>query len=304
MSHRVTDRSYTGRHRPVTPASPSSSSRGRRLVVPIALVATTVAGGLVIRQAGAATLGAEAAGGTAVVAGQSPDAARVAAAAGDRGAGASRDTARSALAALSSAGTAAGDEADEAATAAAAAAKKEAAAKAAAQAAAKKAAEKKARKEAADKAAAARAAQARAARAAEAKARQNSHRWVPPVSGYNLTSGYGFRWGKMHPAQDLAVGVGSKVRALSSGTVVFAGWDSTGYGNLVRIQYWDGTVSYMAHNSRLLVSVGESVEPGQLVAYSGNTGNSTGPHVHLEIHPDGGGAVAPRAWLAARGVNL
>ncbi len=293
MSHRVTDRSYSGRHRPVTPPS----SLGRRLVVPVALVVTTVAGGLVIRQAGAATLGVEAAGGTAAVAGQSPDAARVAAAAGDRDAAASRDTARSALAALTSAGTAAGDEASEAA---AAAAKKEAAAKVAAQ----KAAAKKAEKEAAEKAAAARAAQVRAAKAAKAQALENSHRWVTPVSGYSLTSGYGFRWGKMHPAQDLAVGVGSKVRALSSGTVVFAGWDSTGYGNLVRIQYWDGTVSYMAHNSRLLVSVGERVAPGQLVAYSGNTGNSTGPHVHLEIHPDGGGAVAPRAWLAARGVNL
>ena len=83
------------------------------------------------------------------------------------------------------------------------------------------------------------------------------------------------------------------VHALSSGTVVFAGWSTEGYGNMVKIRYWDGTVSWMAHNSRLLVAVGDEVSPGQPIAYSGSTGNSTGPHVHLEIHPGDGGAVVP-----------
>ena len=89
-----------------------------------------------------------------------------------------------------------------------------------------------------------------------------AHRWVSPLASYTLTSGYGFRWGKLHPAQDLATPVGSPVHSLSSGTVVFAGWDSTGFGNLVRIQYWDGTVSLMAHNSRLVVKLGQAVTPG------------------------------------------
>ena len=167
-------------------------------------------------------------------------------------------------------------------------------------------------KAAADKAAAERAAAAKAKAAAAAKAKREArqraiaraHRWVSPVSGYTLTSGFGWRWGKMHPAQDLACPTGSSVHALSSGTVVFAGWSNEGYGYMVKIRYWDGTVSWMAHNSRLLVSVGEEVSPGQLVAYSGSTGNSTGPHVHLEIHPADGAAVAPRTWLAERGVNL
>ncbi|MDN5764240.1 MAG: M23 family metallopeptidase [Humibacillus sp.] len=156
---------------------------------------------------------------------------------------------------------------------------------------------------------AAKVARAKADRAAKVKADKANalaaaHRWVSPLASYTLTSGYGFRWGKLHPAQDLATSVGSQVHSLSSGTVVSAGWDSTGYGNLVRIQYWDGTVSFMAHNSRLVVSAGETVAPGQLVAYSGNTGHSTGPHVHLEIHPGGGDAVPPMPWLAGHGIRL
>lgn len=151
-------------------------------------------------------------------------------------------------------------------------------------------------------------AKAKVAKAKVAKDKANAlaaaHRWVSPLASYTLTSGYGFRWGKLHPAQDLATSVGSQVHSLSSGTVVSAGWDSTGFGNLVRIRYWDGTVSFMAHNSRLVVSAGETVAPGQLVAYSGNTGHSTGPHVHLEIHPGGGGAVPPMPWLASRGIRL
>jgi murein DD-endopeptidase MepM/ murein hydrolase activator NlpD len=167
-------------------------------------------------------------------------------------------------------------------------------------------------KAAADKAAAANAASVKAKAAAAAKAKAEAraraiakaHRWVSPVSGYTLTSGFGWRWGRLHPAQDLACPTGSTVRALSSGTVIFAGWSNEGYGYMLKIRYWDGTVSWMAHNSRLLVSIGEEVSPGQRVAYSGSTGNSTGPHVHLEIHPGDGAAVPPRTWLAKRGVYL
>ena len=108
----------------------------------------------------------------------------------------------------------------------------------------------------------------------------------------------------MHPAQDLATPVGSPVHAISSGTVIFSGWSMEGYGYKIEIRHWDGTISWYAHNSRLLVSAGQWVSPGQLIAYSGSTGNSTGPHVHLEIHPNGGAAVPPRSWLAARGVYL
>ncbi|MGO4599447.1 M23 family metallopeptidase [Terrabacter sp. 2RAF25] len=274
--------SYTGRHRPA-----SKPSRGRQFVVPVALLGTTVAGGFVVRDAGASELSPEAAAMKNVsnsVAGlgltADPDA-LAAATANRAGARSSRDMARDAknlivdaTASASGAAAQAQAAADQATAAQAAATKAKAAAAA------------KAKRDAAERALAA------------------AHRWVAPVSGYTLTSGFGFRWGKMHPAQDLACAVGTPVHALSSGTVIFAGWSNEGYGNFVKIRYWDGTVSWMAHNSRLLVAVGDEVAPGQQVAYSGSTGNSTGPHVHLEIHPGDGAAVAPRTWLASHGINL
>jgi murein DD-endopeptidase MepM/ murein hydrolase activator NlpD len=108
------------------------------------------------------------------------------------------------------------------------------------------------------------------------------------------------RWGSMHPGQDFAVPVGTPVKAMSSGTVIFAGWQG-GYGNKVEIQYWDGTVSWFCHNSKLVVSQGEKVTPGELVSMSGNTGHSTGPHIHVEIHPQDGSPISPLPWLKKMG---
>lgn len=140
--------------------------------------------------------------------------------------------------------------------------------------------------------------------AAGAQSPGEDHRWTSPfTAGYVKTSSYGMRWGSMHPAQDFAMPVGSPVAALSSGTVVFAGWQG-GYGNKVEIQYWDGTTTWYCHNSALKVSQGDHVSPGQVVSLSGNTGHSTGPHVHLEVHVGGGSTVPPLSWLADKGINL
>ena len=148
--------------------------------------------------------------------------------------------------------------------------------------------------------------QAQADAAAQQKAQANAaaaaaHNWVPFIDGgYQLTSGFGMRWGSMHPGQDFAVPVGTPVKAMSSGTVIFAGWQG-GYGNKVEIQYWDGTVSWFCHNSKLVVTQGEKVTPGELVSMSGNTGHSTGPHIHVEIHPQDGSPVSPLPWLKKMG---
>jgi murein DD-endopeptidase MepM/ murein hydrolase activator NlpD len=278
----VSNNRYVGRHRPS-----AKPGLGRQIVIPVALISSTVVGGFVVRDAGASELSAEAASMKSVsnsVAGlglaADPDA--VALATADRGAtGASRDSERDAV---ESKGLSTDQLAEAKKTAAETAAAKAAAAKKKAEADAE--AKKKAEAE---------------RKAAElAKAR----RWVNPFSNYTLTSGFGWRWGKMHPAQDLAAPTGTPVRAMSSGQVVFSGWSNEGYGYMVKIRYWDGTVSWFAHNSRLLVSYGQWVSPGEVVSYSGNTGNSTGPHLHLEIHPDGGAAVAPRTWLSNKGIYL
>lgn len=125
-----------------------------------------------------------------------------------------------------------------------------------------------------------------------------SQRWVMPIHGATFTSGFGWRWGRMHQGNDFGTPVGTPVAAMSTGTVVSTGYES-GYGNQVEIRYWDGTVSLYAHLSEIKASVGDQVTPGEIVALSGNTGHSTGPHLHLEIHPDGGAPINPAPWLHA-----
>jgi len=143
--------------------------------------------------------------------------------------------------------------------------------------------------------------QALAVRALAAKRAAVAHTWRMPITNPVQTSGFGYRWGRLHAGEDYGVPVGTNLASMSTGTVVFAGVES-GYGNLVQIRYWDGTISYFAHMSSISVSVGTGVDPGQVVGQSGNTGHSTGPHLHLEIHPDGGAAINPLPWLASHNI--
>ena len=130
-----------------------------------------------------------------------------------------------------------------------------------------------------------------------------AHRWVLPIEHYRFSSPFGSRWGGFHAGDDLAAPVGTRIGSLSSGTVIFAGQES-GYGNKVEVRHWDGTVSWYAHMSSIAVKVGDTVRPGDKLGEVGNTGHSTGPHLHLEIHPAGGPAVNPQRWLAAHGLSI
>ena len=118
--------------------------------------------------------------------------------------------------------------------------------------------------------------------------------FIWPVHGV-LTSGYGWRWGRMHEGIDLAVGVGTPVVAAAAGTVIVAGWLG-GYGNLVVVDHGNGVSTAYGHNTSVTVGVGQSVAQGQLIAYSGNTGHSTGPHLHFEVRINGA-PVDPLGYL-------
>ena len=118
--------------------------------------------------------------------------------------------------------------------------------------------------------------------------------FVWPVHG-TLTSGFGWRWGRMHEGIDLAVGTGTPVVSAAAGTVIVAGWMG-GYGNLVVVDHGNGVSTAYGHNTSVTVGVGQSVAQGQLIAYSGNTGHSTGPHVHFEVRINGS-PVDPLGYL-------
>lgn len=114
------------------------------------------------------------------------------------------------------------------------------------------------------------------------KGTQTPPTYIKPITGGTLTSTFKWRWGRMHKGVDWATPVGSAVRASCGGTVISAGW-SGGYGYCVMIRHPDGRQTRYGHLSKILVSVGQKVAQNEKIALSGNTGNSTGPHVHFEI---------------------
>ncbi len=125
--------------------------------------------------------------------------------------------------------------------------------------------------------------------------------WVRPLAKGEFTSSFGPRWGTQHQGIDLAAPMGTPISAMSAGRVRYAGWQG-GYGNKVEILYWDGTVSAYGHMSRTEVKAGDNVVPGTRVGTVGNTGDSTGSHLHLEIHPKSRKATDPEPWLSHHGV--
>ncbi|MFJ9826535.1 M23 family metallopeptidase [Streptomyces sp. NPDC101160] len=160
------------------------------------------------------------------------------------------------------------------------------------------------------------AAQIKAAAAkAQAKtvAAKKAASWVKPVTSYALSATFnqgGAMWAHKHSGQDFAVPVGTPVHAAAAGTVVkagpYGGGDGPAYGNAIVIKHANGTYSQYAHLSKIQVNIGQKVSAGQQIALSGNTGNSSGPHLHFEIRttPNYGSAVNPVAFLRAHGVTV
>jgi len=137
--------------------------------------------------------------------------------------------------------------------------------------------------------------------------------WVDPVKKYTLSASFnqaGTMWSSTHSGQDFAVASGTAVVAAHGGTVVKAGGNGAGdgsaYGNAIVIKHSNGTYSQYAHLSKIEVKVGQAVTTGQRIALSGNTGNSSGPHLHFEIRTtaDYGSAIDPVAFLRSKGVTV
>ena len=108
-------------------------------------------------------------------------------------------------------------------------------------------------------------------------------RW--PASG-PVTSGFGYRWGRLHAGIDIGAGTGAPIRAAKDGVVIFSG-SQGGYGNVVIIDHGGGLTTLYAHMSRRAASDGADVNGGELIGYVGSTGQSTGPHLHFETRVNG-----------------
>ncbi|WP_067856527.1 M23 family metallopeptidase [Nocardia shimofusensis] len=125
---------------------------------------------------------------------------------------------------------------------------------------------------------------------------------VRPVAGV-LTSTFGARWGAMHAGLDFGDPIGAPIAAVTDGVVIEAG-PASGFGLWVRVQQDDGTVGVYGHMNDILVSVGQPVRAGDVIATVGNRGYSTGPHLHFEVHVPGIGPIDPAGWLGARGIDV
>lgn len=130
--------------------------------------------------------------------------------------------------------------------------------------------------------------------------------WVLPVDNYRLTNRFGdarsYYSSGYHTGLDFAAPSGTPIRAVAGGTVTEAG-SAGAYGNQTVITLEDGTEMWYAHQSSISVSVGDVVAAGDQIGYVGSTGNSTGPHLHLEVRPGAGDPVDPFRALQVNGVT-
>jgi murein DD-endopeptidase MepM/ murein hydrolase activator NlpD len=120
---------------------------------------------------------------------------------------------------------------------------------------------------------------------------------MPIKSAFRFTSSYGARWGRSHEGIDMAGPVGTPIFATGDGVVIYAGWQR-GYGNLIKIQHELGTETRFGHLSKIRVKVGQKVSRGSQIGDMGNTGRSTGSHLHYEVRVNGR-AMNPMSFIKA-----
>ena len=129
-------------------------------------------------------------------------------------------------------------------------------------------------------------------------------KYALPVTQHGLSAYYGqsgINWMSMHTGIDFPVAYGTTVMAMTDG-VVRTQWNNA-YGNMMIVTAKDGTETWYCHLSSYRVASGTTVKAGDPIAYSGNSGNSTGPHLHVEVRPNGGSSIDPLSWLRSHGLD-
>lgn len=143
-------------------------------------------------------------------------------------------------------------------------------------------------------------------KAEAARLAELAKQYALPTSSYTLTSRFGDAgslWSSgYHTGLDFAAPTGTLIKSVHSGTITEAGWaGSYGYRTILTLD--DGTELWFCHQSSISVSAGQKVATGDVIGRVGATGNVTGPHLHLEVHPGGGDAIDPLAWLRSKGLT-
>ncbi|WP_086664972.1 M23 family metallopeptidase [Lentzea kentuckyensis] len=135
-----------------------------------------------------------------------------------------------------------------------------------------------------------------------AEAEHKRPKFARPAVG-EFTSGYGGRWGKLHLGIDIAGPVGTPILAAADGVVKDAG-PISGFGQWVRLEHADGTITVYGHVDSYSVRAGQRVQAGQQIARMGNRGQSTGPHLHFEVWNPSGQKINPLTWLNDRNITV
>jgi len=146
-----------------------------------------------------------------------------------------------------------------------------------------------------------------AAAAEKQAAKIEENRWILPVSGYHITNTFGMvtsYYASYHTGLDFACPSGTPIHAIADGTITSFGYDGS-YGNKTVMTLEDGTEIWYGHQTAFAsdLSVGEEVRQGDIIGYVGSTGNSTGPHVHIEVRPGAGDPVDPYPAFVVHGVT-
>lgn len=127
--------------------------------------------------------------------------------------------------------------------------------------------------------------------------------WVLPMEA-PISSCFGPRWGTEHQGIDFAGDENTPIHAVGAGEIFAAGWVYTGYGISVVVDHGNGFLTHYAHMNKVNVNVGDHVNPGDIIGWEGSTGDSTGPHLHFEVHNGMWNQIDPAPWMRDHGVPI